>query len=115
MTLPTSFRRTVAVTVLACASFTVAAQGSLVNPRTPPPEGDPRSRGNELPDYRKYEYGKEIYAVKLGCSTCPLGLTPLDETIARRFFVDDTLWDVLNDKEYEAVSVYLKQRFNLMM
>jgi hypothetical protein len=29
--------------------------------------------------------------------------------------VDDTLWDVLNDKEYEAVSVYLKQRFNLMM
>lgn len=115
MFLPSSFRRAVAVTLLACASFGVAAQGSLVNPRTPPPDSDPRSRGNQLPDYRQYEYGKEIYAVKLGCSTCPLGATPLDEAIAKRFFVDDALWDGLNDKEYEAVSLYLKQRFNLMM
>ena len=114
MRLPSSFRRPVALTVLACASFAVAAQ-SLINPRTPPPERDPRSRGNELPDYRQYEYGKEIFAVKLGCSTCPLGAQPLDEDTARRFFVDETLWDLLNDKEYDAVSVYLKQRFNLMM
>lgn len=112
---PSSLIRTVAIAVMACASFAAAAQGSLVNPRTPSPDRDPRSRGNVLPDYRQYEYGKEIYAVKLGCSTCPLGATPLDEAVAKRFFVDETLWDGLNDKEYEAVSVYLKQRFNLVM
>ena len=114
VSLPSSFRRAVAFAVLACASFAVPAQ-SLINPRTPPPDRDPRSKGDVLPDYRQYEYGKEIYAVKLGCSTCPLGTTPLDETVAKRFFSDETLWDTLNDKEYDAVSVYLKQRFNLMM
>jgi hypothetical protein len=114
VSLPSSFLRAAALGVLVCSSFAALAQ-SLINPRTPPPDRDPRSRGNELPDYRQYEYGKEIYAVKLGCSTCPLGDIPLDEGTARRFFVDETLWDVLDDKEYEAVSVYLKQRFNLMM
>jgi hypothetical protein len=111
---PSSFIRTVAVAVLACTSFAAAAQ-SLINPRTPPPDRDPRTRGHELPDYRQYEYGKEIYAVKLGCSTCPLGASPLDEATAKRFFTDETLWDGLDDKEYEAVSVFLKQRFNLLM
>lgn len=114
MSLPSSFRRVVAFAVLACASFAVPAQ-SLINPRTPSPDKDPRSQGHDLPDYRQYEYGKEIYAVKLGCSTCPLGATPLDEVTAKRFFTDETLWDGLNEKEYDAVSVYLKQRFNLMM
>jgi hypothetical protein len=114
VSLPFSFIRIVAVTVLACMSFSAAAQ-SLINPRTPSPDQDPRSRGEKVPDYRQYEYGKEIYEVKLGCSTCPLGATPLDETVAKRFFVDEALWDGLNDKEYEAVSVFLKQRFNLMM
>jgi hypothetical protein len=112
--LPSSFLRTLAFTALACASLAVSAQ-SLINPRTPSPDRDPRARGNALPDYRQYEYGKEIYAVKLGCATCPLGAKPLDEDTARQFFVDETLWDVLDDKEYDAVSVYLKQRFNLMM
>ena len=114
MSLPSSFRLAVVSAVLACASFAAAAQ-SLVNPRTPSPDRDPRSRGEALPDYRQYEYGKEIYAVKLGCSTCPLGTSPLDETVAKRFFADEALWDLLNEKEYDAVSVYLKQRFNLMM
>jgi hypothetical protein len=114
VSLPSSFIRTVAIAVLSCASFAAAAQ-SLINPRTPPPDKDPRERGNVLPDYRQYEYGKEIYAVKLGCSTCPLGATPLDETVAKRFFSDESLWDGLNAKEYDAVSIYLKQRFNLMM
>ena len=53
--------------------------------------------------------------MNLGCSTCPLGTVQLDEETARRFFVDETLWDNLDDKEYDAVSVYLRQRFNLLM
>lgn len=114
MPLPSSFVRSVVLAVLACAAFTSAAQ-SLINPRTPPPDRDPRSRPKEVPDYRQYEYGKEVYAVKLGCSTCPLGTTPLDEGTARRFFEDEALWDNLDDKEYEAVSIYLRQRFNLLM
>lgn len=114
MSLPSSIIRTVAIAVLACTSFAAAAQ-SLINPRTPSPDRDPREKGSAVPDYRQYEYGKEIYAVKLGCSTCPLGATPLDETVAKRFFSDETLWDGLNAKEYDAVSIYLKQRFNLLM
>ena len=93
-------------------SSTVCAQSIMPQSRAPSPDRDPRTKG-PAPDYRQYEYGKEIYAVKLGCTTCPLGEKPLDEAIAKRFFVDDTLWDGLNDKEYDAVSVYLKQRFAL--
>lgn len=108
-----SFRQMLVAVLLVSASFATAAQ-SLIPQRTPPPEGDPRSRGNQAPDYRQYEYGKEIYAVKLGCAACPLGQNPLDEEVAKRFFVDETLWDGLDDKEYDAVSVYLRQRFGLL-
>lgn len=102
----------IVATVLASLSSVAAAQSIMPQPRSQSPDRDPRTRG-PAPDYRQYEYGKEIYAVKLGCTTCPLGEKALDETIARRFFVDDTLWEELNEKEYDAVSVYLRQRFAL--
>ena len=105
-----SSRKAIVAAVLTSFSLAAAAQSIMPQPRSPSPDRDPRAK-KEAPDYRQYEYGKEIYAVKLGCATCPLGESPLDEKIARRFFEDETLWDSLNDKEYDAVSVYLRQRF----
>lgn len=105
-----SSRKAIVAAVLASLSLAAAAQSIMPQPRAPSPDRDPRAK-KDAPDYRQYEYGKEIYAVKLGCATCPLGASPLDEKIARRFFEDETLWDSLNEKEYDAVSVYLRQRF----
>ena len=107
-----SSRKALVVAVLTSLSFVAAAQSIMPQPRSKSPDHDPREKGPE-PDYRQYEYGKEIYAVKLGCSSCPLGAKPLDEAVAKNFFVDETLWDGLTDKEYDAVSVYLRQRFGL--
>ena len=81
--------------------------------RPPPGGGDPRSRKPDAPDYRQYEYGKEIYAVKLGCGTCPLGNKPLDEAVAKRFLIDETLGYELSFDEQQAVKTYLRQRFGL--
>jgi hypothetical protein len=92
--------------------------GSIMPPsKATPPETDPRNRRPGVPDYRQYEYGKEIFAVKLGCRSCPLGDKPLDESVAKRFFVDEELRATLGleEKEEEAVSVYLRQRFGLML
>lgn len=102
--------------VLMSAAFNVAAQTSLFpksNAR-PPDGGDPRNRRTPAPDYLQYEYGKEVYAVKLGCSTCPLGDKPLDEATARRVLSDDSLRSSLSSKEDEALAVYLRQRFGLL-
>lgn len=103
-------------TVLIAAAFSAAAQqGSLIRQTgaQPPGGGDPRDRSPATPDYRLYEYGKEIYAVKLGCSSCPLGGKPLDEALARRFLADQSLWAGLNGKEEDAVTAFLQQRFGL--
>lgn len=110
----------VSVNVLRClilpALFALAtsalAQSPLSRaPSQPPPDGgDPRTRKSS-PDYRQYEYGKEIYAVKLGCPSCPLGERPLDQELAKQFMLDNSLSENLTDKEYEAVSTYLKQLF----
>ena len=98
----------------AFSSTQLAAQSIMPKSNaTSPDRGDPRGRRPDAPDYRQYEYGKELYAVKLACSSCPLADKPLDETVAKRFFVDETLWEPLNDKEYDAVSTYLRQRFGL--
>ncbi|TDU32717.1 hypothetical protein DFR24_2117 [Panacagrimonas perspica] len=107
-----SSRKAIVAAVLMSASFAAAAQSIMPQPRAPSPDRDPRTK-RDVPDYRQYEYGKEIYAVKLGCTTCPLGEKPLDETVARRFFEDDTLWETLDRKEYDAVAVYLRQRFGI--
>lgn len=89
------------------------AQSLVPAPRSQSPDGnqDPRSRLGKLPDYRKYEYGREVYQVKLGCNTCPLGETKLTEEVAERFYYDDSLWVDLKEGEFEAVSEYLKQLF----
>lgn len=101
--------------ILMSAAFAAGAQSLIRQPSTPPPGGgDPRSRVNPAPDYRQYEYGKEIYAVKLGCRRCPLGDQPLDETVAKRVVADETLRATLDGKEEEAVLVYLRQRFSLL-
>ena len=105
-------RKALVAAVLMSVAFAAAAQSIMPQPRAPSPDRDPRTK-RSVPDYRQYEYGKEIYAVKLGCTTCPLGEKPLDETVARRFFEDETLWDVLDNKEYDAVAVYLRQRFGI--
>lgn len=96
-------------------AFDALAQGSIFPQGTarPPDGGDPRSRGPVTPDYRQYEYGKEIYAVKLGCSTCPLADQPLDEKIARQVLTDDALRGSLSSKEDEAVTVYLRQLYGI--
>lgn len=73
---------------------------------------DPRSRSAPVPDYRQYEYGKEIWQVKLACAECPLGDVALDEAVARRFLEDQSLWTTLDRKEQDAVSAFLKQRFS---
>lgn len=101
---------------LASTALNVQAQGSIMpQPSTRSPDGgDPRSGRAPTPDYRQYEYGKEIYAVKLGCKTCPLGDQVLDEITARRFLSDESLWGSLNDKEYAAVSAFLRERFTLL-
>lgn len=75
--------------------------------------GDPRGRRPAAPDNRQYEYGREIYAVKLGCPTCPLGDRELNEATAREYLTNSTLWDGLEEKEHEAVAVYLRQMFTL--
>lgn len=74
---------------------------------------DPRNRREPAPDYRLYEYGKEVYQVKLACDACPLADQPLDESLARRFLSDESLWTTLNRKEQDAVSAFLKERFSL--
>lgn len=109
-------RRLALFTMLGAIAFGASAQiGSLIpqNPTAKSPDRDPRAQRAQTPDYRQYEYGKEIYAVKLGCPTCPLGDKPLDESVAKRFLADDELRLKLEAKEEEAVSVYLKQRFGL--
>ncbi|MGQ0700698.1 MAG: hypothetical protein ACT4PZ_20960 [Panacagrimonas sp.] len=96
-------------------AFNAVAQGSILGGGTarPPDGGDPRNRRPSAPDYRQYEYGKEIFAVKLGCSTCPLGDKPLDDVLARRVLSDESLWSSLSIKEEEAVKTFLRQRFAL--
>lgn len=79
----------------------------------PPDGGDPRLRRPDRPDYRQYDYGRELYAVKLGCESCPLGERPLDEGLAKRFLVDESLRFSLSADEEAAVTVFLKQRFGL--
>lgn len=103
-------RVAIVATILVSMCSAVGAQSIMPTPSVPSPDRNPRAKA-PLPDYRQYEYGKEIYAVKLACTTCPLADKPLDEKTARRFFEDDTLWNGLNDKEYDAVSVYLRQLF----
>lgn len=110
-----SCRNFLLATVLMSAAFNAVAQGSII-PQTNtkrPDGGDPRGRKPGVPDYRQYEYGKEVYAVKLGCSSCPLGGKPVDEATARRFLSDETLWTSLSSKEDEAVKTYLRQMFGL--
>lgn len=110
-----SCRHILVATVLMTAAFSVVAQGAIrPQPSTRPPGGgDPRDRRPAPPDYRLYEYGKEVYAVKLGCAACPLGDKPLDEITARRFLNDETLGYSLSFEEYDAVTVFLRQRFGL--
>lgn len=118
---PTLLRgaRTLALAVSILASFAAAGQMGSIMPRSSaaPPDRDARDRRPAVPDYRQYEYGKEIFAVKLGCATCPLGDKPLDEAVAKRFLADEELrLSVgLEQKEEEAVSLYLRQRFGLVM
>jgi hypothetical protein len=101
---------------LAGATFGASAQSIMPQPSRPSPDGgDPRGRGKEVPDYRKYEYGKEIYAVKLGCGGCPLGDKALDEALAKRIVVNDDLRATLTSDEDEAVLIYLRQRFGLLI
>ncbi len=94
-----------------------AAQGSIVprpNPSTPSPDGrDKRSTRNPLPDHGLYHYGREVYLVKLGCTECPLGEKPVNESYAKRYFTDDALRAGLSEDEEEAVSTYLRQLFGL--
>lgn len=111
-----SCRRLFLATVLMSTAFNVAAQGSIFPKGTarPPDGGDPRSRGPVTPDYRQYEYGKEVYAVKLGCTSCPLGESPLDETIARKVLSDESLRTSLSSEEDEAVTAYLRQLYGIL-
>lgn len=103
--------------LLMSAAFNVLGQGSIFPKGTgtarSPDGGDPRGRRPDAPDYRQYEYGKEVYAVKLGCRSCPLGEKPLDESTARRFLSDDSLWAGLDIKEEAAVKTYLRQLYTL--
>lgn len=100
---------------LACTVCAVSAQSIVPRPSQPSPDGgDPRGR-KVVPDYRKYEYGKEIYAVKLGCSGCPLGDKALDEALAKRIVVNDEMRESLTGDESEAVLIYLRQRFGLLI
>lgn len=117
--MPVSCRPLLVALSLMVFSVSAFAQGSLIPPGAgsrEPGGGDPRSRRPDPPDYRKYELGKEAYAVKLGCETCPLGDKPLDEATARRFLNDPTLGITasLTDDEQEAVTLFLKQRFGLL-
>lgn len=101
---------------LAVVATGASAQSLIPRPSQPNPDGgDPRNRAKEVPDYRKYEYGKEIYAVKLGCADCPLGDKPLDESLAKRIVVNDELRASLTIDEDEAVLIYLRQRFGLLI
>ncbi len=107
-------RRQIAVaTLLMSMTFNVWAQGSIFPQGSgrPPDGGDPRSRRADVPDDRKYEYGKEIYAVKLACPTCPLADKPFDETTARLYLSDDSIGETLNGKEDDAVRTYLRKMF----
>lgn len=114
--MPWSCRSFFVATVLISTAFSAAAQqGSLIRQAGAqrPGGGDPRDRPPATPDYRLYEYGKEVYAVKLGCSSCPLGGKPLDESLARQFLADQSLWAGLNSKEEDAVTTFLRQMFGL--
>lgn len=101
---------------LALFAFGLAAQGSIIpQPSTRSPDGgDPRRARNASPDYGLYDYGREIYAIKLGCSDCILGDKPVNENYAKKFFLDDSLRAGLSEAEEEAVSVYLRQLFGLI-
>lgn len=110
--------RVLAAGLLAIAAISAHAQIPNIFPggsgaARSPDGGDPRGRRPDAPDYRQYEYGREIYAVKLGCSTCPLGDRELNEETAREYLTNSTLWDGLEEKEHEAVAVYLRQLFTL--
>ena len=108
------FRSWMLVVVLGAVAFEAVAQFSGLPLRTPRPSanGDPRGQSS-APDYRQYEYGREVYAVKLGCPGCPFGDHPLDEALARRLLADDSLRTDLSLAEGDAVMVFLRQRFAL--
>lgn len=107
--------RTLVLLSLFAVAAGVQAQSPLGRPASQQAldGGDLRGR-KAAPDYRQYEYGKEIYAVKLGCPSCPLGHRPLDQAVAKEFMLDNALSESLTDKEYQAVSIYLKQLFGLV-
>ena len=111
------WRRLLVAALLASAAFEIPAQ-SPPFPKSnarPPDGGDPRSRRPDPPNYNKYEYGKEIYAVKLGCDTCPLAGKELDESTAKKIIADETFRYSLSAKEDEALTTYLRERFGLLL
>lgn len=107
-------RYTLIALVLSFIAVDALAQGGQsVVPNLLNKGGKPASSKGPAPNYGLYEYGKETYAIKLGCTTCPLGERPLDEGMARKFLTDQAYWETLSDKEQSAVSFYLKERFAL--
>ena len=111
----TRFNRRLAVAV-SLLGFALCAQAQVnLMPQLQgrPGGGDPRNQRPELPDAAKYEYGREVFAVKVLCSTCPLADQPLDEKTARRFLADEDLRASLSHKEDDAVVMYLSKVFAL--
>lgn len=106
----------VAAALVALSMSTAFAQGSIMpRPSTPSPDGgDPRNQRRAAPNFGLYEYGREIYAIKLACAECPLGDEPVNEKSARRFFWDDSLRVNLTEEEEEAVGAYLRQLFAIV-
>ena len=106
-------RLAVAVSLILVACCAQAQVNLMPQLQGRPGGGDPRNQRPELPDAAKYEYGREVYAVKVVCSTCPLAEQPLDEKTARRFLADEELRASLSHKEDDAVVMYLTKIFAL--
>ena len=63
-------------------------------------------------DGASYNLGKRVYAVKLGCDSCPMADMPLNKQSAEKLLQGGVEVE-LSAREEEALTVYLKRRFKL--
>ncbi len=99
------------MTVFSVTSIAIALAVSIgsINARASGSEG---IGGSQTSEAALYNAGKGVYADKFSCSSCPLASKSLNASVAKEV-LSGTPKVQLSAPEQEALSVYLKRRFNI--